>query len=147
MKKLFAILTLVAAAPFALFATTATAAPEKTKHVVYHFNKADMNTIKAGLRNATNHVNSPSGPETEIQIVVHGGGIAMMTGAKQDPQLAAAIDNLKANDVAFKVCANTLRGRDLEVSDLYYTDESDIVASGVAYLADQQEKGWAYIHP
>lgn len=147
MKKLFTILALIIAAPLALQANSAMAETEKTKHVVYHFNKADMNTIKAGLRNATNHVNSPSGPETEIEVVVHGGGIKMMTEARKDPQLAAAIDNLKANDVAFKVCANTLRGKGLEVSDLYYTDESDIVPSGVAYLADQQQKGWAYIHP
>ena len=147
MKKTLTALTLIISAPLALQSTAAMAETEKTKQVVYHFNKADMNTIKAGLRNATNHVNSPSGPETEIEIVVHGGGIAMMTGAKKDPQLAAAIDNLKANDVEFKVCANTLRGRDLDVDDLYYTDESDIVASGVAYLADQQEKGWAYLHP
>ncbi len=148
MKKLIATLALIIAAPLALQSNVALAADaEKTKQVVYHFNKADMNTIKAGLRNATNHVNSPSGPETAIEIVVHGGGIAMMTEARQDPQLAAAIDNLKANDVEFKVCANTLRGKGLEVSDLYYTDESDIVPSGVAYLADQQMKGWAYIHP
>ncbi len=148
MKKLFAMLALVVAAPLMLQSNAALAEEtEKTKQVVYHFNKADMNTIKAGLRNATNHVNSPSGPETEIEIVVHGGGIAMMTEAREDPQLAAAIDNLKAHGVEFKVCANTLRGKGLEVSDLYYTEESDIVASGVAYLADQQMDGWAYIHP
>lgn len=147
MKKLFTMLALLIAAPLALQANTAMAETEKTKHVVYHFNKSDMNTIKAGLRNATNHVNSPSGPETEIEIVVHGGGIKMMTEARKDPQLAAAIDNLKANNVEFKVCANTLRGKGLEISDLYYTDEDDIVPSGVAYLADQQQKGWAYIHP
>lgn len=147
MKKMSTLFALVISAPFVLQANGAVAETEKTKEVLYHFNKADMDTVKAGLRNATNHVNSPSGPETEIEVVVHGGGIAMMTEAKKDPQLAAAIDNLKANDVEFKVCANTLRGRDLEVSDLYYTDEDDIVASGVAYLADQQEKGWAYIHP
>ena len=147
MKKLFTLFALIVSAPLMLQANSAVAETEKTKQVVYHFNKANMNTIKAGLRNATNHVNSPSGPETQIEVVVHGGGIAMMTEARQDPQLAAAIDNLKANDVEFKVCANTLRGKGLEVSDLYYTDEDDIVASGVAYLADQQEKGWAYIHP
>ncbi|MFP4252546.1 MAG: DsrE family protein, partial [Guyparkeria sp.] len=121
---------------------------EKTKQVVYHFNKADMKEIKAGLRNVTNHVNSPSGEETRIEIAVHGGGINMLTEARKDEQLQAAIDNVKAQGVEIKVCANTLRGKGLDVKDdLYYTDESDVVASGVAHLADRQAEGWAYIHP
>lgn len=148
MKKLIAALALVIAAPLALQSNAALAETEKTKQVVYHVNKADMNTIKAALRNVTNHINSPSGPETQIEIAVHGGGIAMLTGALEDPQLQAAIDNVKANGVEIKVCANTLRGKNLDVSeDLYYTDESDIVPSGVAHVADRQMEGWAYIHP
>ncbi|HSH85404.1 MAG TPA: DsrE family protein [Guyparkeria sp.] len=147
MKKLLTMLALIIAAPLALQANTAMAETEKTKFVLYHFNSGDMNTIKAGLRNVTNHINSPSGPATEIHIVVHGDGIEMMTGALKDPQLAAAIDNLKANDVKFKICANTLRGKGLKVDDLYYSDESDVVPSGVAYLGDKQMEGWAYIKP
>ena len=148
MKKLLTMLALIVAAPFALQSTAALAETEKTKQVVYHINKSDMNTIKAALRNVTNHINSPSGPETQIEMAVHGGGIAMMTEALNDPQLQAAIDNAKANGVEIKVCANTLRGKNLDVAeDLYYTSESDIVPSGVAHVADRQMEGWAYIHP
>ncbi|MCL7751090.1 DsrE family protein [Guyparkeria hydrothermalis] len=149
MKKMLTILALVIAAPLALQSNAVLAADtEKTKKVVYHVNKADMNTIKAGLRNVTNHINSPSGPETQIEIAVHGGGIAMLTEARMDPQLQAAIDNVKANGVEIKVCANTLRGKGLDVEeDLYDTQESDIVPSGVAHVADRQMEGWAYIHP
>ena len=148
MKKLFTMLALIVAAPFALQSTAALAETEKTKQVVYHINKSDMNTIKAALRNVTNHINSPSGPETQIEMAVHGGGIAMLTEALNDPQLQAAIDNVKANGVEIKVCANTLRGKNLDVAeDLYYTKESDIVPSGVAHVADRQMEGWAYIHP
>lgn len=148
MKKLIAMLALVIAAPLTLQSTAALAETEKTKHVVYHINKSDMGTIKAALRNVTNHINSPSGPETQIEMAVHGGGIAMLTDALVDPQLQAAIDNAKANGVEIKVCANTLRGKNLDVSeDLYYTSESDIVPSGVAHVADRQLEGWAYIHP
>lgn len=148
MKKMLTMLALVIAAPFALQSTAALAETEKTKQVVYHINKSDMNTIKAALRNVTNHINSPSGPETQIEMAVHGGGIAMLTEALNDPQLQAAIDNVKANGVEIKVCANTLRGKNLDVAeDLYYTKESDIVPSGVAHVADRQMEGWAYIHP
>ncbi len=148
MKKLIATLALIIAAPLALQSTAALAETEKTKQVVYHINKSDMNTIKAALRNVTNHINSPSGPETRIEMAVHGGGIAMLTEALEDPQLQAAIDNVRANGVEIKVCANTLRGKNLDVKeDLYYTDESAIVPSGVAHVADRQMEGWAYIHP
>ncbi|MFN2381847.1 MAG: DsrE family protein [Guyparkeria sp.] len=148
MKKLITMLALVIAAPLTLQSTAALAETEKTKQVVYHINSSDMGTIKAALRNVTNHINSPSGPETHIEMAVHGGGIAMLTEARDDPQLQAAIDNVKANDVEIKVCANTLRGNNLDVSeDLYYTSESDIVPSGVAHVADRQLEGWAYIHP
>ncbi|QGT77536.1 hypothetical protein GM160_00800 [Guyparkeria halophila] len=149
MKKMLTMLALVIAAPLALQSNAVLAADtEKTKKVVYHVNKADMNTIKAGLRNVTNHINSPSGPETQIEIAVHGGGINMLTEARNDPQLQAAIDNVKANGVEIKVCANTLRGKNLDVKeDLYDTQESDIVPSGVAHVADRQMEGWAYIHP
>ncbi|WP_410474607.1 DsrE family protein [Guyparkeria sp. TX1] len=148
MKKLIATLALIIAAPLALQSNAALAETEKTKQVVYHVNKSDMNTIKAALRNVTNHINSPSGPETQIEIAVHGGGIAMLTEARNDPQLQAAIDNVKAHDVEIKVCANTLRGKNLDVKDdLYDTKESDVVPSGVAHVADRQAEGWAYIHP
>ncbi|RRQ20460.1 hypothetical protein D5687_09110 [Guyparkeria sp. SCN-R1] len=148
MKKLIATLALIIAAPLALQSNAALAETEKTKQVVYHVNKSDMNTIKAALRNVTNHINSPSGPETQIEIAVHGGGIAMLTEARNDPQLQAAIDNVKAHDVEIKVCANTLRGKNLDVKDdLYDTKESDVVPSGVAHVADRQMEGWAYIHP
>ena len=148
MKKLIATLALIIAAPLALQSNAALAETEKTKQVVYHINKSDMNTIKAALRNVTNHINSPSGPETRIEMAVHGGGIAMLTEALEDPQLQAAIDNVRANGVEIKVCANTLRGKNLDVKeDLYYTDESAIVPSGVAHVADRQMEGWAYIHP
>ncbi len=147
MKKLIATLAVMIAAPLALQSNVALAETEKTKQVVYHFNSADMKTIKAGLRNVTNHINSPSGEETEIEIAVHGGGIDMLTEAREDPQLQAAIDNVKAHEVQIKVCANTMRGKNLDVEDLYYTEESDVVPSGVAYLADRQAEGWAYIHP
>ncbi|MDG4868535.1 DsrE family protein [Guyparkeria sp. 1SP6A2] len=147
MKKLVTMLALVRTAPLMMETNAALAETEKAKQVVYPFNKADMNAIKAGLRNATNRVNSLSGLETAIEIVVHGRGIAMMIGALKDQQLGAAIDNTKANGVDFKVCANTMPGRNLQVSDLYYTANRMPVPSGVACLADQQMAGRAYIHP
>ncbi|MDA3876444.1 MAG: DsrE family protein [Halothiobacillus sp.] len=127
----------------------AMAAANSMKHgVVYHLDSSDPGLEKATLRNINNHVNSPSGPTTQIELVIHGGGIKLLTAAKTDPQLQAAIDGLEMSGVKVKVCNNTLKSKKLDYkNDLYDVHASDIVPSGVAYLADKQFEGWAYIHP
>ena len=67
-------------------------------------------------------------------------------GIKYD---ASKIDNLKDQGVAFQVCANTVKGRKVDVyGDLHDVDEKqDIVPSGVAELAHLQAKGYTYIKP
>lgn len=123
-------------------------ADQKKNAVVYHLDSPDLGLEKATMRNINNHINSPSGPTTQIELVIHGGGIKLLTRAKTDPQLQAAIDGLKMNGVKIKVCNNTLRSKKLDYkTDLYDVDKADIVPSGVAYLADKQFEGWAYIHP
>lgn len=125
------------------------AATAHMKHgVVYHLDSSDPGLENATLRNINNHINSPSGPSTQIELVIHGGGIKLLTAAKTDPQLQAAIDGLKMSGVKVKVCNNTLKSKKLDYkTDLYDVHASDIVPSGVAYLADKQFEGWAYIHP
>jgi intracellular sulfur oxidation DsrE/DsrF family protein len=125
------------------------AATANMKHgVVYHLDSSDSDLEKATMRNINNHIESPSGPSTQIELVIHGGGIKLLTDAKTDPQLQAAIDGLKVSGVKIKVCNNTLKSKKLDYkTDLYDVHASDIVPSGVAYLADKQFEGWAYIHP
>ena len=62
--------------------------------------------------------------------------------------MAAKIDGLKAQGVSFNVCANTVRGRKVDMeSDLYNVSQDDIVPSGVAEVAKLQQEGYAYIKP
>ncbi|MGD8958013.1 MAG: DsrE family protein, partial [Chromatiaceae bacterium] len=68
--------------------------------------------------------------------------------ANADPQMQASIDGLKNQGVQFKVCANTLKGRKVNMEeDLYMVEEADIVPSGVAELGILQAQGYAYIKP
>lgn len=131
------------------FLQSGTAFADGKKHgVVYHLDSPNLKLEQATLRNIKNHVNSPSGPSTQIELVVHGGGIKLLERAVQDQQLQAAIDNLKVAGVKVKVCNNTIRSHKLDIAkDLYDVHKADIVPSGVAYLADKQFEGWAYIHP
>lgn len=95
-----------------------------------------------------------------LKVVLHGNGLALLVLPDALPDLpkfkhgnandvmAATIDTLKDQGVAFAVCANTVKGRGVNTEDhLYNVEESDIVPSGVAELAHLQLQGYAYIKP
>ena len=68
--------------------------------------------------------------------------------ANANEKITAKIDSLKDQGVSFNVCANTVRGRKVDLqSDLYNVDNSDVVPSGVAEVARLQLMGYAYIKP
>jgi intracellular sulfur oxidation DsrE/DsrF family protein len=49
--------------------------------------------------------------------------------------------------LAFEVFANTLKGRNVEMDDMYGVTEADVVPSGVAELSRLQQQGCTYIKP
>ena len=68
--------------------------------------------------------------------------------ANATDKMTANIDVLKGQGVNFNVCANTVRGRKVDINDdLYNVEQSDIVPSGVAELAKLQQQGYMYIKP
>ncbi|HBE92352.1 MAG TPA: hypothetical protein DDW55_07420, partial [Gammaproteobacteria bacterium] len=68
--------------------------------------------------------------------------------ANATDEMTAKISGLKDQGVAFDVCANTVRGRKVNVeNDLYDVEKADIVPSGVAELAALQQQGYVYIKP
>ena len=79
----------------------------------------------------------------EIKAVIHGNGIGLLQGAKSNDKLQSNIANLKSQNVAFSVCATTLKGRKLNPGkDLYDVFEEDIVPSCVAELSHLQQQGF-----
>jgi intracellular sulfur oxidation DsrE/DsrF family protein len=139
----------------------APAAPENTKQkVVYHINGDNPKQQAGALRNVQNHINAVGKENLDLRIVMHGNGVSMVLlpesldkvkgfkHANADPQMQATIDGLKQQGVTFKVCANTLKGRQVSrEDDLYMVEEADIVPSGVAELAILQGEGFSYIKP
>jgi intracellular sulfur oxidation DsrE/DsrF family protein len=61
--------------------------------------------------------------------------------------MEARISGLKDQGVKFEVCANTLKGRQVNLEDLYDATDEDVVPSGVAELARLQGMGYTYIKP
>ena len=139
----------------------ALAAPEYAKQkVVYHINGDNPKQQAGALRNIQNHINAVGAENLDLRVVMHGNGVSLVLlpealpevpkfkHANANEQMQAKIDGLKNQGVAFKVCANTLKGRKVDLDEqLYNVDSGDVVPSGVAELAHLQAQGFTYIKP
>lgn len=128
--------------------------------VVYHINYDNAKKQSGTLRNIQNHINAVGADNLDIRVVLHGNGLSLLLkpeALKNVPKFKAAnsttamqqkVDNLKMQGVHFNVCANTVKGRGVNISrDLYDAGKKDIVPSGVAELAHLQQKGFVYLRP
>lgn len=142
--------------------TTAVSANERygKQKVVYHINYDNPKKQAGALRNVQNHINAVGAENLDLKIVLHGNGLALLLepdalgklkkfkNANADEKMTAKIDNLKDQGIEFNVCANTVRGRKVDLeNDLYNVDKKDVVPSGVAEVARLQHLGYAYIKP
>ncbi len=159
MKKLLILLT---AGLFGLTALAGTAVAEgySKQKVVYHINGDNAKQQAGALRNIQNHINAVGAENLDLRVVMHGNGLSLMLlpealgrtkgmkAANADQQMQAKIDGLRSQGVKFEICANTLKGRQIDpTNDLYMVEQSDIVPSGVAELANLQTQGFTYIKP
>ncbi len=128
--------------------------------VVYHINYDNPKQQAGALRNIQNHINAVGAENMDTKVVLHGNGLALLLNpeslprlnkfkhANADDNMAARIDGLKNQGVAFNVCANTVKGRGVNMEDdLYDVEQADIVPSGVAELTHLQAQGYTYIKP
>ena len=127
--------------------------------VVYHINYDNPKQQEGALRNIQNHINAVGAANLDLKVVLHGNGLAMLVypdslkntrlqHANANEQMQARIDGLKTQGVTFNVCANTLKGKNIDPeNDLYNTSQEDIVPSGVAHLSYLQGLGYTYIKP
>ena len=147
---------------FSLFMSGNSLANERygKQKVVYHINYDNPKKQAGALRNIQNHINAVGAENLDIKVVLHGNGLALLLEpdslsklkkfkhANANEKITAKIDSLKDQGVEFNVCANTVRGRKVDLqSDLYNVDNSDVVPSGVAEVARLQHMGYAYIKP
>lgn len=126
--------------------------------VVYHINGGEAGQQYAALGNVLNHINAVGDGSIEIKVVMHGDGLSLllypedqaltkMKSANADEKMQARIAGLKQKGVQFQVCANTLKGREIELENLYDVSQTDVVPSGVALLSILQARGYTYIKP
>jgi len=130
---------------------------EKQQKVVYHINYDDTKQLGAAMRNVQNHINAVCGKgataatcskKLDLRVVMHGKGVSLLKQANENPDMQQKVISLKKQGIAFNVCANTLKGKNINYkNDLFDVSEKDIVPSGVAELAKLQSQGYAYVKP
>lgn len=160
MKSIAKLILTTLAVTGLLFGGQALAEGYGKQKVVYHINYDDPKMQAGALRNIQNHINAVGAQNLELKVVLHGNGLALLLEpdsldrlkkfkhANANEQMTAKVTDLKSQGVQFNVCANTVRGRKVDVmTDLYDVDEKDIVPSGVAEVAKLQQEGYAYIKP
>ncbi|MEQ8227532.1 MAG: DsrE family protein [Rhodospirillales bacterium] len=154
MKLFTSILTAVAV--FGLVLTGATQADAGDRYgkqkVVYHINYEGGDggkKYRGAMRNIQNHINAVGAENMDIKVVLHGNGLGLLQGAKSgNEKLKGQVVSLKAQNVKFNVCNNTLKGRKIDYEkDLLEVFPEDIVPSGVAELSHLQQQGYTYIKP
>ena len=119
--------------------------------VVYHVD--DINMAKAALRNVKNHLNALGDENADIIVVAHSSGaFALVDGAmgKKDKDgkpidLRDQIAALANRGVKFEICANTIRGKKIPKEKI--NENATIVPSGVAEIANLEQKGYVYLRP
>jgi intracellular sulfur oxidation DsrE/DsrF family protein len=129
-----------------------------TQKVAYHVNYDEAKRQFGALRNIQNHINAVGAENLDLRVIMHGKGLSMLllpeeasstklpVGNATDKQ-QASIANLKKQGVTFKVCANTLKGKKIDLDQLYDAEATDIVPSGVAEIAKLQTTGFSYLRP
>jgi intracellular sulfur oxidation DsrE/DsrF family protein len=158
--KTFTQLIAVLAIGMLVFAGSAGATSYGKQKVVYHVNFDNPKQQTGALRNIQNHINAVGKKNLDLRVVMHGHGLSMILypealghtkafkTANADAERQAAIDNLKMQGIQFKICANTIKGRNVQpLDDLHDFDQADVVPSGVAELAHLQAQGFTYVKP
>jgi intracellular sulfur oxidation DsrE/DsrF family protein len=136
----------IALAATALAIPVATRAADGPVKVVYHVNQNNAQALDA-LRNIRNHLTADA--SAKIVVVTHAGGVNFLLEGAADANGApfeAAVQELKARGVDFRVCQFTLQRNNIDPKKVI--PEATLVASGVAEVARLQFKeGYAYLRP
>lgn len=141
---------------FGLSALSAQAGSAKNGYdkqkVVYHVN--NIHTATGALRNVKNHLNALGDENIELIVVTHSSGaFALVDGSmgKKNKKTGKVynfndtIAGLANRGVKFQICANTIRGKKINKNKI--SEFAEVIPSGVAQVADLQQKGYLYVKP
>lgn len=130
--------SLTAAVPVVQAAERPAKADER---VVIQVSDGDPVTWNQAL-NVARNLRASYGPGTQIEVVVFGNGIGMLT---MDSVVGNRVDDTVAAGVPFYACENSMRGRKLTKEDML--SKASYVPAGIVEIIDKQRAGWATVRP
>ena len=156
MKNLIKIVLLGTGLILAMWSTALGYGKQKAVH---HINGDNPQQNRGALVNIQNHINAVGAENLDICVVMHGNGLAVLMypdeveGTKMkrgnaNEEMQTRITGLKNQVVRFHICANTLKGHNINLEEaIYDATQDDVVPSGVAELSNLQIQGYTYIKP
>jgi intracellular sulfur oxidation DsrE/DsrF family protein len=115
-------------------------AQTKPVNIVFDVTSADPSTHQSTMRHVK--IMSDNYPNAKFEVVLYSGSVDM--ALKEKSSVAEQIINLADNDnVAFKICAMTLKRKNIDASDLIPGFET--VPDGILEIVTKQSEGWGYI--
>lgn len=122
-----------------------------SQKVVYHVN--NIHTATGALRNAKNHLNAVGDKNLDMIVVTHSSGAFLLVEGSMGKKnkkgkvynFTDTVASLANRGVKFQICANTIRGKKINKNKV--NENAEIIPSGVAQIADLQQKGYLYIKP
>lgn len=108
--------------------------------VVIQFSTADTLEHK-GLMNNLKHLKEGWGDSVEVEVVVHGPGIDLLTKGKTTQQ--DAIQKMMKKQVKFVLCQNTMKQRNVTKEQIL--EGVEFVPMAIGEIILKQEQGWTYI--
>jgi intracellular sulfur oxidation DsrE/DsrF family protein len=115
-------------------------AQTKPVKIVFDVTSADPATHQSTMR----HVKSMASnyPDSDFEVVLYSGSIDMVL--KEKSTVADEIISFAGNDhVSFKVCAMTLKRKEIDKSELLVNVE--VIPDGILEIVTRQSEGWGYI--
>ena len=134
MKKLFLAQLMLA------FALSNLMAQQPDYRVVFDLTSKDTNAHKTAIRQAS--AIKQANPDAKIEVVLYSQSLDMVVKGKS--VVAEEVKKLAAqNNVAFKVCAFTLKRHNVDESQLL--PGVTTVPDGIYEIITKQREGWGYI--
>ena len=123
-----------------LFFTCCIQAQVKDYKVVFDISSADSVSRQAVIREVD--IIKNANPDAKLEVVVYGQALNMVL--KDKSAYTEAIQKLLSmKDIAFKVCAITMKRNNVDISQLIPGVEA--VPDGIYEIISKQREGWGYI--
>ncbi len=122
-------------------AAASASAPAKNRLVI-QVSDADPKKWNLALNNAKNVQNDLGAENVEIEIVVYGPGIGMLT---KNSEVGARVADSRDKGMTVVACENTMHAQKLGYDDML--PKIGYVPAGVVEIMQKQQQGWAYVRP